>query len=105
MRNTPFCICENKDDHTTNQQIFRYIDCIIPLLHKSQISRLDTVCCCTARFVSDLVGNPEDRFCRDEANLVPHENASSYRRAEGQPAMWFNYGAAKSLSFHLLKSK
>ena len=24
----------------------------------------------TARFVSDLVGNPEDRFCRDAAHLI-----------------------------------
>ena len=25
-------------------------------------------CDCTARFVSDLVGNPEDRFSHDEAH-------------------------------------
>ena len=27
-------------------------------------------CCCTAWFVSDLVGNPEDRFSRDAAQLI-----------------------------------
>ena len=26
-------------------------------------------CGCTARFVSDLVGNPEDRFSHNEANF------------------------------------
>ena len=28
---------------------------------------LAILCGCTARFVSDLVGNPGDRFCRDAA--------------------------------------
>ena len=28
-------------------------------------------CGCTARFVSDLVGNPEDRFSHNEAHLMP----------------------------------
>ena len=27
-------------------------------------------CGCTARFVSDLVGNPKDRFSHDMAHLV-----------------------------------
>ena len=40
---------------------FRYIDTTIPLLPKSTIS---------ARFVSDLVGNPDDRLSRDEAQLL-----------------------------------
>ena len=26
--------------------------------------------CCTARFVSDLVGNPEDRSSHNEAHIV-----------------------------------
>ena len=29
-------------------------------------------CCCTASFVSDLVGNTEDSFSRDSAQLSPH---------------------------------
>ena len=28
------------------------------------------VCGCTARFVSDLVGNPEDQFSHNEAHLI-----------------------------------
>ena len=27
-------------------------------------------CCCTARFVSDLVGNPEDRISQDAAQII-----------------------------------
>ena len=29
------------------------------------------ICCCTARFVSNLVGTPEDWFCRDTALNFP----------------------------------
>ena len=37
MRKPAFCICENKG---ADQRFFRYIDCIIPLLPKSEISSL-----------------------------------------------------------------
>ena len=40
---------------------FRYMDSTISLLSKSKISRL--------KFVSGLVGNPQDRFCRDKAHI------------------------------------
>ena len=39
---------------------FRYIDGAIPLFLKSEI-----FCGCTAWFVWDLVGNPEDRFSHE----------------------------------------
>ena len=41
----------------------------IALLAKSGIP-LAIFCGCTAQFVSDLVGNPEDRFCRDMAHNI-----------------------------------
>ena len=48
MRKLDFCICENKDaeqlcgNRTTDQRLcFRYIDSTIPLLSKSEISRLE----------------------------------------------------------------
>ena len=44
----------------------RYIDSIIPLLPLSEIS----ICRCTVRFVSDLVGNPQDRFSYDSVHLI-----------------------------------
>ena len=44
---------------------FRYIDSTIP----SKISPLPIFCGCTARFESDLVGNPEDRFSRNTAHM------------------------------------
>ena len=70
VRKPDFCICENKDadqlrsDREADQHLcFHYRDGTIPLLPISEISSLlATFYGCTARFVSDLVGNPEDRF-------------------------------------------
>ena len=74
MRKPAFCICENKDadqlrgNREADQRLcFRYTDSTIPLLPKSEIA---SFCGCTARFVSDLVGNPEDRVSHDEAHLI-----------------------------------
>ena len=77
MRKPAFCICENKDadqlcgNRTADQRLcFHYIDSTIPLLSKSKkIQPLAIFCGCRARFVSDLVGNPEDRFSRVAAQL------------------------------------
>ena len=35
------------------------------------VKPLTILCGCTARFVSDLVGNPEDRFSHNEAQIWP----------------------------------
>ena len=69
MRKPDFCICENKGadqlcgNRTTYQRLyFPYTDSAIPL---------SIFCGCTAWFVSDLVGNPEDRFSHNrEAHLI-----------------------------------
>ena len=73
MRKPDFCICENKGtdqlcgNRTTDQRLcFRYTDSTIPLLFKPLAIFCD---CCTVRFVSDLVGNPEDRFSQNEAHM------------------------------------
>ena len=75
MRKPDFCICGNKGadqlcgNRTTDQRLcFRYTDTTIPLLSKSKISTF--FCGCTARFVSDLVGNPEDRFSHNEGQFI-----------------------------------
>ena len=80
MRKPAFCMCENKDaDQLRGNQLcgnceadqrlcFRYTDTTIPLL--SKFKPLAILCGCTARFVSDLVGNPEDRFCHNEAQII-----------------------------------
>ena len=72
MRKPAFCICKSKDadqlcgNRTADQRLcFRYTDSTIPLLPKSKISSG-----CKARFMSDLVGNPEDRFCLDAAQNI-----------------------------------
>ena len=72
MKRPAFCICENKDadqlrgNRNADQRLcFRYIDSAIPLLFKP----LAIFCGCTAWFVSELVGNPEDQFSHNEAHM------------------------------------
>ena len=51
---------------------FRYMEGTIPLLSKfiRNFKPLAIFCICTTWFVSDLVGNPEDRFFHNEAGIV-----------------------------------
>ena len=78
MRKPAFCICENKDadqlrgDREADQRLcFRKMDSTILLLSYFQNFKALTIfCCCTARFVSDLVGNPETRFSHNEAHKI-----------------------------------
>ena len=69
VRKPAFCTRENKDAH--QRWGFRYTNSTIPLLHKSRnFKHLDIFCGFTARFVSDLVRNPYDRFSHNEALIV-----------------------------------
>ena len=78
VRKPTFCICENKDadqlrgNREADQRLcFRNIDSAIPLLSLIRnFKPLAIFCGCTAWFVSDLVGNPEDRFSQNEALFV-----------------------------------
>ena len=77
MRKPAFCICENKDadqlrgNREADQHLcFRWIDSTIHLLPKRKFKLLAILCGCTARFVWDLVENPEDRFSHNEAHLL-----------------------------------
>ena len=77
MRKLAFCICVNKDadqlrgNREADQRLcFRYVDSTILILYKSEIYLLVIFCGCTARFVWDPVGNPEDRFSHNEAHMV-----------------------------------
>ena len=80
MRKPAFCICENKDAdqlrgnrEADHRLCLHYTDCTIPLLFKFRnFKPLAVLCGCTARFMSDLVGNPEDRFSHNEADLIVH---------------------------------
>ena len=76
MRKAGLCICENKDadqlrgNREADQRLcFRYTDSTIPLLYIRNFKPLAILCGCTARFVSDLVGNSEDRFSHNEAQM------------------------------------
>ena len=73
MRKPTFCICENKDadqlrgNREADQRLcFRYTDSTIRLLPKPEISSRS----CTARFASDQVRIPEDRFSHNEAHML-----------------------------------
>ena len=50
---------------------------VLTVLPKSEISSL--FCGCKARFVSDLVGNPEDRFSQDAAHIMMWPPGDSIR--------------------------
>ena len=74
VRKPVFCICENKDadqlrgNREADQRLcFRYMDSTILI---KNFKPLAIFCDCTARFVSDLVGNPEHRFSHNEAPLL-----------------------------------
>ena len=77
VRKPDFCICENKEadqlrgNRVADQRLcFRYTDSTIPLLPRN-FKPLATMRDCTAFFVLELVGNPEDWFSHDEAQIVP----------------------------------
>ena len=77
MKKPAFCKCENnyanqlRGNREADQRVcFRYMESTIPLLPKSEIFKpLAIFCGCTGRFVSDLVGNPEDWFSQNEAHI------------------------------------
>ena len=68
MRKKDFCTSKNKEadqlrgNREADQRLcFRFTERTIPLLSESKISKpLAIFSDCTARFVADLVGNPED---------------------------------------------
>ena len=77
VRKPDFCICENKDadqlrgNREADQRLcFHYTDSTIPLLPKIRnFKPLAIFCGRTVWFVYDLVGNPEDLFSRNEAQI------------------------------------
>ena len=77
LRKPAFCICENKDadqlrgNREADQRLcFRYIDSTFHILSKIRnFKPLAIFSGSTARFVSDLVENPEDRFSHDQAHM------------------------------------
>ena len=58
MRKPAFCICENKDA-VTAKLISTFVFATLIVLSLYFLS-----------FVSDLVGNPEDRFSHNEALII-----------------------------------
>ena len=74
MRKHVFCICETKAaDQVTAQLIsaFVFATQIVQSLYfyNQNFKPLAILFGCTAPFVSDLVGNPEDRFSHDAAHV------------------------------------
>ena len=93
MRYLPFCKCENKDAdqlrsntaHVISAFVFaiRTVPSLFYLNPKFQA--LAIFCGCTARFVSDLVGNPEDRVSQNEAHLA----ADTFQTVETPAIIFF----------------
>ena len=72
-RKHDYYLCKNKV-HLTAQLIsafvFGYTDITTPPLFKTQNFKiLAFFCVCIGRFVSDLVGNPDDRFSHVAAQI------------------------------------
>ena len=66
VRKLVFCICENKDaDQLRGNRIVHSLYFLL-----SNFKPLAIFCGCTAWFVSDLVGNLEDRFSHNEAHII-----------------------------------
>ena len=78
MKKPAFCICENQDtDQLHNNCLcFRYVDSAIALLNSYKKSEI--FCCCTARFMLDLVKNTEDRFSHDALLIQGMANTYGY---------------------------
>ena len=80
MRKPDFCICENKDA----DQLRGNAKLICAFVFAAQMVQsllflkirnfkpLAILCGCTDWFVSDLVGNPEDRFSHVAAQIIVH---------------------------------
>ena len=76
MRKPAFCICENKaadqlcGNRTADQRLcFRYKDVQSLFFLNPKFKPPTIFCGCTDRFVSDLVGDPEDRFSHNKAHI------------------------------------
>ena len=71
MRKPAFCICENKGvDQRHGDRAADQRHCLSNIFSSLINPKLSAnFCCRTARFVSNLVGNPEDRFSHDTAHI------------------------------------
>ena len=71
--NICFCICENKGTDQlcdiTAQVISAFVSSTY-IVHSPNIKQFAIFCDYTARFVSDLVRNPEDRISCDGAHIL-----------------------------------
>ena len=78
MRKHDFCICEYKGADQLRGVTAKLVSAFVfatqynPSTSLIQNFKLLAIFCgCTALFVSDLMENPEDRFLRDAAHIVP----------------------------------
>ena len=66
MRKPDFCLCENKDA-VTAQLISAFVFATQKIQNLKLLALFNV---CTDRFVSDLVGNPKERFSRVAAPII-----------------------------------
>ena len=76
MRKQTFCIFENKDtdqlrgNREADQRLCLCFILVQSYFINTKVQASSIFCDCTARFVSDQVRNPEDRFSHNEAQLT-----------------------------------
>ena len=86
MRKPDFPKCENKRTDRLHSHRF--------LLHTAYVQNfkpLDIFCGCTVRFVSDLVGNPEDRFSGDVNQFPLRERLRTHKVFTKDQCFYLNY--------------
>ena len=104
VKKPDFRTCENKDadqlrgNRKADQRLcLRYIASTIPLLPRSYILKpLVIFCGCSAPFVSDLVGNPEDRFSSERGSyeLVVRKLVPFYANVKNKVADHLHFKAS-----------
>ena len=70
MRNPAFCICENKGADRSAALFSLHRSYNPSTFQIRKFKSLVIFCGCTAPIVSDLVGNPKDRFSHDVVHLT-----------------------------------
>ena len=90
MRKPDFCICKNKgadqlcSNCTADQPLcFRYTVSMSSPTYTQNFKVLAFLCDCTYQFMSDLIGNPEDRSSRDAAHIVTAASKGSQVSGNG----------------------
>ena len=102
MRKPAFALCDNKGadqpahpGRLISAFVICCLDRILPLrFYIQNFMPLASFYCCASRFESYLVGNPEDRFSRDEAHLRYKAKSVDHEKIDNCDLLCFRAKAA-----------